>query len=288
MVAQFRRNLLLLFVPIPINFLSQNLIPRQIQLKFLCFLDESQNTFRTRKIESNISLQTLSLSVPTASRAAWTPLSRNNQLGTHRIEAVGRQLWPRAVNRDPRWPVSVACRWRKDADRYSPREEEEEEEGREPSKCGAARLRALYRGYEARNARYPRPHPASLPFHRRGDRQRERRNVLRYRGFASTVAPLASRLEKMTSNSRPRLNDQDDNDEDHDCSKLGWIRSLSGARLKQGGVGVAELEDGARLATTGSCCVKVKRALLRGVGRRIMVLYIDATGSHFPSILLLQ
>lgn len=30
----------------------------------------------------------------------------------------------------------------------------------------------------------------------------------------------------MTSNSRPRLNDQDDNDEDHDCSKLGWIRSL--------------------------------------------------------------
>lgn len=122
--------------------------------------------------------------------------------------------------------MSVACRWRKDADRYSPREEEEEEEGREPSKCGAARLRALYRGYEARNARYPRPHPASLPFHRRGDRQRERRNVLRYRGFASTVAPLASRLEKMTSNSRPRLNDQDDNDEDHDCSKLGWIRSL--------------------------------------------------------------
>ena len=118
--------------------------------------------------------------------------------------------------------------------------------------------------------------------------ERERRTVLRYRGFASTVAPLASRLEKMTSNSRPRLNDQDDNDEDHDCSKLGWIRSLSGARLKQGGVGVAELEDGARLATTGSCCVKVKRALLRGVGRRIMVLYIDATGSHFPSILLLQ
>ena len=109
-----------------INSLLQNLVQRrQLQLKFpLYFLNKSSKSsgkyflqVHVKKIvpsviESNISSRlSLShlrpLSVPTASRAAWTALSRNNQLGTHRIERLGDSFGRARSIETPDGP----CRW---------------------------------------------------------------------------------------------------------------------------------------------------------------------------------